>query len=79
MGRFDPRKTNLFYIDPLDPFRPEGFTRALGTVASPSALAADTTLAILLRFHLLYEDENVPYVYLPSKTALGDHAGPAKP
>lgn len=35
-------------------------------------LAADTApLAILLHLPLLCEDKNVPYVYVPSKTALG--------
>ncbi|KAI0024150.1 snrnp and snornp protein [Xylariomycetidae sp. FL0641] len=35
-------------------------------------LAGDTTpLAILLHIPLLCEDKNVPYVYIPSKVALG--------
>jgi len=35
-------------------------------------LAADTSpLAILLHLPLLAEDKNVPYVYVPSKMALG--------
>ena len=39
-------------------------------------LAADTSpLAILLHLPLLCEDKNVPYVYVPSKTALGRAAG----
>jgi len=39
-------------------------------------LAADTTpLAILLHLPLLCEDKNVPYVYVPSKTALGRACG----
>jgi len=39
-------------------------------------LAADTApLAILLHLPLLCEDKNVPYVYVPSKTALGRAAG----
>jgi len=39
-------------------------------------LAADTSpLAILLHLPLLCEDKNVPYVYVPSKTALGRATG----
>jgi U4/U6 small nuclear ribonucleoprotein SNU13 len=39
-------------------------------------LAADTTpLAILLHLPLVAEDKNVPYVYVPSKTALGRACG----
>jgi len=39
-------------------------------------LAADTSpLAILLHLPLLCEDKNVPYVYVPSKSALGRACG----
>ena len=39
-------------------------------------LAADTSpLAILLHLPLLPEDKNVPYVYVPSKAALGRACG----
>jgi U4/U6 small nuclear ribonucleoprotein SNU13 len=39
-------------------------------------LAADTSpLAILLHLPLLSEDKNCPYVYVPSKTALGRACG----
>lgn len=39
-------------------------------------LAADTTpLEILLHLPLLCEDKNVPYVYVPSKIALGRACG----
>jgi U4/U6 small nuclear ribonucleoprotein SNU13 len=39
-------------------------------------LAADTSpLAILLHLPLVAEDKNVPYVYVPSKTALGRACG----
>ncbi|KAM3418684.1 H/ACA ribonucleoprotein complex subunit 2 [Cercospora zeina] len=39
-------------------------------------LAADTTpLAILLHLPLLCEDKNTPYVYVPSKMALGRACG----
>ncbi|KAI1851122.1 hypothetical protein JX265_002833 [Neoarthrinium moseri] len=39
-------------------------------------LAADTTpLAILLHLPLLAEDKNTPYVFVPSKIALGRAAG----
>ena len=40
------------------------------------ALSADTSpLAILLHLPLLAEDKNTPYVYVPSKTALGRACG----
>lgn len=39
-------------------------------------LAADTEpLEILLHLPLLCEDKNVPYVFVPSKTALGRACG----
>ncbi|KZF25524.1 ribonucleo protein-associated protein [Xylona heveae TC161] len=39
-------------------------------------MAADTSpLAILLHLPLLCEDKNVPYVYVPSKVALGRACG----
>lgn len=39
-------------------------------------LAADTSpLAILLHLPLLAEDKNVPYVFVPSKVALGRACG----
>jgi U4/U6 small nuclear ribonucleoprotein SNU13 len=39
-------------------------------------LAADTLpLEILLHLPLVAEDKNVPYVYVPSKTALGRACG----
>ncbi|KAF2102636.1 ribonucleoprotein-associated protein [Rhizodiscina lignyota] len=39
-------------------------------------MAADTSpLAILLHLPLLCEDKNVPYVFVPSKTALGRACG----
>ena len=43
-------------------------------------LAGDTEpLAILLHLPLLCEDKNVPYVFLPSKVALGRAAGVSRP
>ncbi|KIV92401.1 ribonucleoprotein-associated protein [Exophiala mesophila] len=43
-------------------------------------LAADTSpLAILLHIPLLCEDKNVPYVYVPSKAALGRACGVSRP
>ena len=43
-------------------------------------LAADTQpLAILLHLPLLAEDKNVPYVYVPSKMALGRACGVSRP
>ncbi|KPI40467.1 13 kDa ribonucleoprotein-associated protein [Cyphellophora attinorum] len=43
-------------------------------------LAADTSpLAILLHLPLLAEDKNVPYVYVPSKVALGRACGVSRP
>ena len=43
-------------------------------------LAADTSpLAIILHLPLLAEDKNVPYVYVPSKMALGRACGVSRP
>jgi U4/U6 small nuclear ribonucleoprotein SNU13 len=43
-------------------------------------LAADTEpLAILLHLPLLCEDKNVPYVFVPSKAALGRACGVSRP
>ncbi|KAF2502765.1 L30e-like protein [Lophium mytilinum] len=45
-------------------------------IAEVLVLAADTSpLAILLHLPLLCEDKNVPYVYVPSKMALGRACG----
>ncbi|KAF2278636.1 L30e-like protein [Westerdykella ornata] len=49
-------------------------------IAEIVILAADTSpLAILLHLPLLSEDKNVPYVYVPSKMALGRACGVARP
>ncbi|ROV89630.1 hypothetical protein VSDG_08083 [Cytospora chrysosperma] len=52
-------------------------TKALNRgTAEIVVLAADTTpLAILLHIPLLSEDKNTPYVYVPSKVALGRACG----
>ncbi|KAJ5096361.1 hypothetical protein NUU61_005717 [Penicillium alfredii] len=43
-------------------------------------LAADANpLAIILHLPLLAEDKNVPYVYVPSKMALGRATGVSRP
>lgn len=43
-------------------------------------MAADTQpLEILLHLPLLCEDKNVPYVFVPSKTALGRACGVSRP
>jgi U4/U6 small nuclear ribonucleoprotein SNU13 len=43
-------------------------------------LAADTMpLSIILHLPLLGEDKNCPYVYVPSKTALGRACGVSRP
>jgi U4/U6 small nuclear ribonucleoprotein SNU13 len=43
-------------------------------------LAADTEpLAILLHLPLLCEDKNTPYVFIPSKVALGRACGVSRP
>ncbi|KAF2126820.1 L30e-like protein [Dothidotthia symphoricarpi CBS 119687] len=48
-------------------------------IAEIVILAADTSpLAILLHLPLLCEDKNVPYVYVPSKMALGRACGVAR-
>lgn len=49
-------------------------------IADLIILAADTEpLAILLHLPLLCEDKNVPYVYVPSKQALGRACGVSRP
>ena len=52
-------------------------TKALNRgVAEIVILAGDTSpLAILMHLPLLAEDKNVPYVYVPSKMALGRACG----
>jgi len=48
-------------------------------IAEIIVLAADTEpLAILLHLPLLAEDKNVPYVFVPSKIALGRACGVAR-
>lgn len=43
-------------------------------------LAADVTpLAIVLHLPLLAEDKNTPYIYVPSKVALGRACGVSRP
>ncbi|CBX95365.1 RNA binding protein snu13 [Plenodomus lingam] len=43
-------------------------------------LASDTSpLAILLHLPLLCEDKNVPFIYVPSKMALGRACGVSRP
>ncbi|CRL22483.1 H/ACA ribonucleoprotein complex, subunit Nhp2, eukaryote [Penicillium camemberti] len=43
-------------------------------------IAADTApLAIVMHLPLLCEDKNVPYVFLPNKTAIGRACGLARP
>lgn len=43
-------------------------------------MAADTEpIEILLHLPLLAEDKNVPYVFVPSKAALGRACGVARP
>lgn len=43
-------------------------------------MAADTEpIEILLHLPLLCEDKNVPYVFVPSKTALGRACGVSRP
>jgi len=49
-------------------------------IAEIIILTADTEpIEILLHLPLLCEDKNVPYVYVPSKTALGRACGVARP
>jgi U4/U6 small nuclear ribonucleoprotein SNU13 len=49
-------------------------------IAEFIVLAADTEpLEILLHIPLLCEDKNVPYVFVPSKTALGRACGVSRP
>ena len=56
-------------------------TKALNRgIAEFVVLTADTEpLEILLHLPLLCEDKNVPYVFVPSKTALGRACGMSRP
>ena len=56
-------------------------TKALNRgIAEFVVLTADTApLEILLHLPLLCEDKNVPYVFVPSKTALGRACGMSRP
>ncbi|KAL5518053.1 hypothetical protein EMCRGX_G003724 [Ephydatia muelleri] len=56
-------------------------TKALNRgIAEFIVMAADTEpLEILLHLPLLCEDKNVPYVFVPSKTALGRACGVSRP
>lgn len=56
-------------------------TKALNRgIAEFVVLTADTEpLEILLHLPLLCEDKNVPYVFVPSKTALGRACGMGRP
>lgn len=44
-----------------------------------SILADTEPIEILLHLPLLCEDKNVPYVFIPSKTALGRACGVSRP
>ncbi|KAB5539549.1 putative 13 kd U4/U6.U5 snRNP associate protein [Coniochaeta sp. 2T2.1] len=63
-------------------------TKALSRGIGPSGfhlaeivvLASDTTpLSIVLHIPLLSEDKNTPYIYVPSKLALGRATGVSRP
>jgi U4/U6 small nuclear ribonucleoprotein SNU13 len=56
-------------------------TKALNRgMAEFAVLSADTEpLEILLHLPLLCEDKNVPYVFVPSKSALGRACGQSRP
>jgi len=73
-------KTHSHYIYVYLRSLPRGANEATKTlnrgVSEIIVLAADTSpLAIVLHLPLLCEDKNVPYVYVPSKTALGRACG----
>ncbi|PUU73851.1 50S ribosomal protein L30e-like protein [Tuber borchii] len=59
----------------------EGFDQTLNRgISEFIVLAADTApLEILLHLPLLCEDKNVPYVFVPSKIALGRACGVSRP
>ena len=79
--------TSFFYGSDLyeqltnSPFSYSTATKTLNRgTAEIVILAADTSpLAILLHLPLLAEDKNVPYVYVPSKLALGRATGVSRP
>lgn len=73
-------------INPIQPVETQLTTTTTATktlnrgTAEVVILAADTSpLAILLHLPLLAEDKNVPYVYVPSKLALGRATGVSRP
>lgn len=76
---------SLPLINPIQPVETQlTTTTATKTLNRGTAevviLAADTSpLAILLHLPLLAEDKNVPYVYVPSKLALGRATGVSRP
>ena len=66
------------------PSRPQGANEATKTlnrgISEFIVLAADAEpLEILLHLPLLCEDKNVPYVFVPSKIALGRACGVSRP
>ena len=66
------------------PSRPQGANEATKTlnrgISEFIVLAADAEpLEILLHLPLLAEDKNVPYVFVPSKQALGRACGVSRP
>ena len=63
------------------PALPRAATKTLNRGISEFIVAAADTepLEILLHLPLLCEDKNVPYVFVPSKTALGRACGVSRP
>ena len=74
---FDPRAATAILIwEQLKKGANEATKTLNRGVSEIIVLAADTSpLAIVLHLPLLCEDKNVPYVYVPSKTALGRACG----
>ena len=74
---FDPRApTTILIWEQLKKGANEATKTLNRGVSEIIVLAADTSpLAIVLHLPLLCEDKNVPYVYVPSKTALGRACG----
>ena len=73
--RSDQDSESRYVLFPQPLRRQTGPNATQGT-AELVVLAADTSpLAILLHLPLLAEDKNVPYVYVPSKVALGRACG----
>ena len=73
--------TNLSPLERKTPNKSNTATKTLNRgISEFVVMAADTEpIEILLHLPLLAEDKNVPYVFVPSKAALGRACGVTRP